>query len=49
LTRKDYIAIASIIKRHGFSEQSYFIAELVDYLKRDNPLFDYQKFYEAIK
>jgi hypothetical protein len=58
MTKKDYIALASIIKknstcanlRRGFTHvliTGSFMNELCQYLKNDNPNFDEVKFREA--
>lgn len=49
MTKKDYIALAYIFRKHGFNEDSYFLDEVMDYFKKDNPNFDRDKFMEAIK
>jgi hypothetical protein len=58
MTKKDYIAIAQIIRRNSTITSKYytakdiaivaFLKDLCEYLKSDNPRFDEAKFLEAI-
>lgn len=55
LTRKDYKAIASIIKNHHLPQDSFatrtivwqVAQDLADYMIGDNAHFDYARFIEA--
>ncbi len=52
MTRKDYEAIAKVLKRHAslIPTQQYivFIADLMDVFETDNPNFDKARFWKAV-
>ena len=46
MTKKDYIAIATILNKYSDSEHMILL-KLCEYFKKDNKLFDADKFIEA--
>ena len=46
MTKKDYIAIAKIINKFGKIEHMLLL-KMCEYLKKNNPNFDADKFIEA--
>ena len=52
MTRKDYVAIAEVLKMYrpleeGYQNWSNIVEGIAGVLKRDNPLFDRGRFYKA--
>lgn len=48
MTRKHFIAIAKILKKHNINEMKvYVIMDLCDYFESENPNFDREKFVKA--
>ena len=50
LSRKDYIAIADIIRTRGTSNENQvenIKSDLAEYFQEDNPNFDKEKFWKA--
>ena len=50
LSKKYYIKIANILKKHGFEQDTdTVIQDFADMLEQDNSRFDRQRFYDYIK
>ena len=46
MTKKDYIAIATILNKYSDAEHMILL-KLCEYFKKDNPNFDSNKFIDA--
>lgn len=49
LSKKHYIEIAKILNKHHNGNLVPLVYDFIDYLERDNPNFDKDKFLKAVK
>lgn len=49
LNKNDFVALANIMKNTGVSKNSKFVNAIVGWLKDMNPIFDVERFKEALE